>query len=108
MWSASQRFLRPPQSFSNCRRAAVVELTFVFAERLGVDAAQIAHAAVAREHLLAKIARVGAELPFVDAGRAAKSDAGVWGLRRRTSGTASGAADPSAGLGPARAHTRSS
>src|SRR3954452_21697792 len=79
----------------------VVELAFVFAERLGVDAARSAHAAIASEDLRAKIARVGAQLSLVDACRAAKRDPAFRHFATAPAARHPAPLDPSAGLGPA-------
>jgi hypothetical protein len=86
----------------------VVEFPLVFPERLRVDPTQPAYAAIARAHLRAKIAGVGAPLPFVDARRAAKREAAPGNFAAAPAARNPAPLDPSAGLRPARAHTRSS
>jgi hypothetical protein len=81
-----------------------IELTLVLAQLLGIGAAQGADAAVAREDLVAQIAAIGAQFPFVDAGRAAECEA----LRRNGApappARAALARDPATGHGAIGAH----
>jgi len=86
----------------------VIELAFVFAQRFGVEAALRAHAAVALEHLRAKISGVGAQSPLVDAGVAAKGVAAAGNFSAAPPAGAALPLHPTAGSGACGAHTRSS
>jgi hypothetical protein len=86
----------------------VIELAFVFAQGFGVEAALRAHAAIAREHLAAKISGVGAQPPLVDAGVAAKGVAAAGNFSAAPPAGAALPLHPTAGHGTCGAHTRSS
>ena len=96
--------------FFELAAGSVVELALVLAELLRIDAAQGADAAVAREDLLAEVAGVGAQLPFVDAGGGAESEAAFRnGLAAPPAGgrlLGRAALDPSTGFRSAGAHCR--
>ena len=85
-----------------------IEFAFIAAERFGVDAALGADAAVARENLLTKIAGVGPQPPFVDAGGTTEGEPAAGNFRAAAAAEAAPAIDPTAGLNAAGAHTRSS
>src|ERR1051326_5706682 len=85
-----------------------VELALVFAQRFGVDAARGTDAAVAQKDLLPQITGVGAQLPFVDAVRAAKREPAFGHFETAPSAEALLALDPSAGHGAPPAHSRKS
>ncbi len=85
-----------------------IELALVFTEALGVQAAGRADTAVPGKDLLPQIAGIGAELPFVHAGRAAEGETAARDLAAAAPARASLALHPPAGLDAARAHTRSS
>ena len=101
MWSASHRCLPAAPVLFELPPRGVVELALVFTQRLGVDAANRADAAIAREDLLAADSRgrcaasIRGRRPRCKTCTAPSAE-----LRRRTSGTASRCRfDPSAGLG---------
>src|SRR5207248_2900880 len=86
----------------------VVELALIFTQRLGVHAANRADAAIAREDLLPQVTGVGAELPFVHAGRAAEGPAPSRNVGAAPAARCPLPPHPSSGFGAASAHTRSS
>ena len=94
--------------FFELAAGCVIELAFVFAQGFGVEAARGAHALVAGEDLLAQIAGVGAQLPLVNAGVAAKCEAAGWDFAATAAARAALPPHPPAGLDAARAHTRRS
>ena len=55
-----------------------IQLALVLAQRFGIQPALRADSMIACEHLFAQIARVSAQLPLVDAIRAAKCEAAFW------------------------------
>src|ERR1700736_5193495 len=86
----------------------VIELAFVFAQRLGIEAALRAHAAIASEDLIAEISRIGAKPPLAHAGVAAKSEAAARNFSAAPPAGAAPSLHPTAGHGTRGAHTRSS
>jgi len=86
----------------------VVEFALIFAQLLGIDAAERADSSIAGKDLLAQVAGIGAELPFVDARVAAKSEAIGGHFAAAPAAGAALALDPTTWLGAAGAHTRSS
>src|SRR5258707_11761481 len=85
-----------------------VELALVLPHGFGVKAAHSADTAVAREDLLAQVAGVGSQLPFVNAVGAAKSEPAFAHLDAAPAAEAALALDPSAGHRAAGAHSRKS
>src|SRR5579859_605380 len=53
----------------------VIQLAKLLAQHFGIDPARRAYAVIAREYLLAQIARIGAQLPFMHAIRRTESPA---------------------------------
>ena len=98
---------RAPVLFELAPRC-VVQFALVLAQRFGIRAAQGADAAIAREDLLPQVAGIGAQLPFMHAGGAAKRETSPRHFPAAPSARTALPRDPSTGLGPARAHTRSS
>jgi hypothetical protein len=86
----------------------VIQFALVLAKRLRVDAALRADAPVAGENPLAQIAGVGTQPPFVDTGRATKSETAARNRRAAPPAQAALPLDPTSGLGAACRHTRSS
>src|ERR1700680_860627 len=86
----------------------VIELAFVFAQRVGIEAALRADAAIAREDLVAKISGVGAQPPLAHAGVAAKGEAAARNFGPAPPAGAALPLHPTAGPGTCGAHTRSS
>jgi hypothetical protein len=98
----------PPVLFEEAPRR-VIELALVFPELLGVEAAERADPPVAFEDLLAEVARIGAELPLVNARVGAERPAAARDFRAAPPARQSSATfDPATGLDAAGAHTRSS
>jgi hypothetical protein len=85
-----------------------IEFALIAAKRFGVDAALGTTAVVAREDLLAEIAGVRAQPPFVDAGGAAEGKAAAGDRDAAATAEAPLALDPTAGLDAPGAHTRNS
>lgn len=87
---------------------SVVELSFVLAECLSIQAALGANAAVAGEDLFSQVGGIGAQLPRVDAGGAAKCESAAGDFGGAPAARAALPLDPTAGLDATSAHTRSS
>src|SRR5262249_35182519 len=86
----------------------VVHLSLIAAQGFGVQTTACADAAIALENRSAKIARVGAKLPFVNALGAAEGVPPPRDLAATSPAGAPFALHPSSGLDAPRAHTRSS
>jgi hypothetical protein len=98
---------RAPFVFEPAARSEI-EFALIAAERFCVDAALGTPAVVASEDLLAEIAGVRAQLPFVDAGGAAKGEAAAGDQDAAAAAQAALALDPTAGLDAPGTHTRNS
>jgi hypothetical protein len=85
-----------------------IELAFVFAQRLGIDSTERADAAITGKDLLSQVSRIGAQLPFVNAGRAAKREAALANFAAAPPAQAALSRNPAAGHGAALAHSRKS
>src|SRR5690242_7342753 len=85
-----------------------IQLAFVFAQRFSVQTALGADAAIAGEDLIAQVAGVGAQLPFVHAGGATEGKTAARDRHAAPAAQAALALDPTPGLDSAGAHTRSS
>jgi hypothetical protein len=86
----------------------VIQLAFVLAQGFRIDTALPTDAPVTGENLFAQIAGVRAQPPLVDAGRAAESEPSARNGRAAPPAQTTFPLDPTAGLGAARRHTRSS
>src|SRR5260370_29100830 len=86
----------------------VIELAFVHPQLLGIDTAFGAHTAVAREYLVAQVAGVGAQLPFMHARGAAERQPTLGNFGAAPAARVAFAGRPTSWPGAQGAHTRSS
>src|SRR5262249_29482059 len=85
-----------------------IQLALAAAQRFGVGPALRAHAAIAREYLLAQVAGIGALRPRMDAIGAAGGESALGNGDAAPAAESALALDPAARHGAARAHSRKS
>jgi hypothetical protein len=88
--------------------SCVIELPLVLAQSFRIDAAFGTDAAITDKNLIPQVPRVGTQLPLMNTLRAAKRETTRGDLNAAPPARATPPGHPTARLGPARAHTRSS
>src|SRR3954470_24899537 len=98
----------PSPVFCELPPCFVIQLALILAEGLGIQPARRAYTAIAQEYLVAQISRIGAQLPFMHAGIATKSEPAFGNLAAATAARALFTRHPPARLSALCTHTRSS